>query len=258
MHDISNKSFTNENKKDTVEVSHKVGDGRWQDSSYPKKTNLKAIMGTGIILAFSKLVRIEFPNFRVFKLAKEQNKPILIVAWHSAIPIALYVYRKQGITIMTSLSRDGDVTSKIHLNLGYKNIRGSSSRGGIGALLKMIKALKNGDPCTITVDGPKGPLKEVKPGAVFLAQKTGALLLPLGMAYSNYVCTNSWDKTKIPLPGSRVVAFTGETFTVDPELSVEAGCEKIKTRILESENAAHEYLLSRRLPKSKKVIGDTN
>jgi len=101
---------------------------------------------------------------------------------------------------------------------------------------------------SLTVDGPRGPRHEVKPGAVLLAQKTGARIVPLGMAYSSCLKMNSWDLTEVPLPGTRAVLYTGIPFAIPPGVSVEEGCQMIKDRLLACENAASEYLVTGNVP----------
>jgi lysophospholipid acyltransferase (LPLAT)-like uncharacterized protein len=149
---------------------------------------------------------------------------------------------------MTSLSEDGDLLTQILYNMGYKCARGSSSRGGMRGLLEMIKLMKNGLNGAITVDGPRGPRQEVKPGAVLLAQKTGALLVPIGVAYSNCIRLKNWDRTEVPLPGSRAVMITGDAFTIASDADLQQGCDLVRERILACEAAARDYIASGRLP----------
>jgi len=114
-------------------------------------------------------------------------------------------------------------------------------------LLEMMRLMQSGYTGAITVDGPRGPRHEVKPGAALLAQKTGALLVPIGVGYSRCVSLNNWDRTEIPLPGSRAVMITGEPFTISPETDIQAGCDLIGKRIMACEADAREYLASGRL-----------
>ncbi|PKL48068.1 MAG: hypothetical protein CVV42_11235 [Candidatus Riflebacteria bacterium HGW-Riflebacteria-2] len=208
---------------------------------------LRAWGGAALILSFSRLVMIERPTFNRFIQACKDGRPVVIVAWHASLLTSIYCHRRRNVVIMTSLSEDGDLITRSLYNIGYKCVRGSSSRGGMRGLLEMMRLLRSGSVGAITVDGPRGPRHEVKPGAVLLAQKTGALLVPVGVAYSNCITLKNWDRTEIPLPGSRAVMITGEPFTIEPAADINAGCEQIRQRIVACETDAREYLASGRL-----------
>ena len=227
--------------------SMRLRDGRWQNPGWAAALKLKAIGGAALILALSKLVRIERPTFRKFTQACKGDRPVVIIAWHGSLIVPIYCHRRLGLVNMTSLSEDGDLVTSILYNLGYECVRGSSSRGGMRVLLEMIRLLKSGRNGAITVDGPRGPRHEVKPGIVLLAQKTGALLVPVGMGYSNCISLNNWDHTEIPLPGSRAVMISGDPFTISPETDIQQGCTLVRASIQACEAAAREYLATGRL-----------
>lgn len=227
--------------------SHQLNSGRWQDPLAAAVFKIKALAGASLILALSRLVLVERPTFHKFISACHAGQPLVIVAWHGSLLTSIYCHRRRDIVIMTSLSEDGDVVTQMLYNLGYKCVRGSSSRGGMRSLLEMVRLVKSGHIGAITVDGPRGPRHEVKPGAVLLAQKTGALLVPIGVGYSNKISLNNWDRTEIPLPGSRAVMITGDPFTISRDTDVQTGCALIKERILACEAAASEYIASRHL-----------
>jgi lysophospholipid acyltransferase (LPLAT)-like uncharacterized protein len=222
----------------TLEASRRVEDGRWQDPAYQARLRMKARLGAGFINLANSLVRIEKVGFEKFVAAAAGPRPCVIVAWHSSLVSSIYCHRRRNIVIMTSLSQDGDLLTQILYRLGYKCVRGSSSRGGMRGLLEMVKLMRNGQNGAITVDGPRGPRHEVKPGAVLVSQKADALLVPIGLAYSNCIRLNNWDKTEVPLPGSKVVMVTGDPFAVSPETSIEEGCELIRKAIVKCEQEA--------------------
>lgn len=230
-----------------IHGSMRLGDGRWQNPGWVTALKLKSIGGAALILALSKLVRIERPTFKKFTRACQDGRPVVIIAWHGSLLVPIYCHRRLNLVNMTSLSEDGDLITNILYNLGYECVRGSSSRGGMRVLLEMIRLLKSGRNGAITVDGPRGPRHEVKPGVVMLAQKTGALLVPVGMGYSNSICLNNWDRTEIPLPGSRAVMITGDPFTISAQSDIQQGCDLVRDRIMACEKAAREYVATGRL-----------
>jgi lysophospholipid acyltransferase (LPLAT)-like uncharacterized protein len=117
---------------------------------------------------------------------------------------------------LISASRDGDLlTDAIH-RFGYEVIRGSSSRLGASAILQLTGELASGRDVVITPDGPRGPAYELGPGIVFLAQKSGASVLPMNLEYSRFWRLGSWDRFIIPRPFSKVRVLISQPLRVDP------------------------------------------
>ncbi|MEO7538777.1 MAG: lysophospholipid acyltransferase family protein, partial [Pyrinomonadaceae bacterium] len=97
---------------------------------------------------------------------------------------------------------------------GYGAIRGSSSRGGARALVQMIKWMRGGHAMAFTVDGPRGPRYEAKPGPLILAKKTGNPIMPFVIEPKRYWQIKSWDKMQIPVPFTRALLVIGEPIYV--------------------------------------------
>ncbi|MDR1045265.1 MAG: lysophospholipid acyltransferase family protein [Candidatus Adiutrix sp.] len=154
------------------------------------------------LYATVRLRLINHPNL-------EEIGPIIMAHWHGDDLCLLPTLPQMKASILVSQSRDGDILSRTFSVLGHRPIRGSSSRGGAAGLLAMKKALESGHNVALAADGPKGPYQVAKPGAAYLAAKTGRPLVPLGVAVSR-ACTfkKSWSKNRLALPGSRlVIAF---------------------------------------------------
>lgn len=124
--------------------------------------------------------------------------------WHDRIFAGTYYLRDRGIIVITSQSLDGEYIARFLKRFGFGTIRGSSSRGGVKALVEAIRYIRRGLPLAFTVDGPRGPRYEVKPGPVALAKKTGNSILPFSVECLNYWKVNSWDQLQIPRPFTRV------------------------------------------------------
>ncbi len=133
----------------------------------------------------------------------EANKLPILAFWHDRIFAGTYYFRGSGIGVITSQSKDGEYIARFIQRLGYGAIRGSSTRGGVGALVEMIRLMKAGMPMALTVDGPKGPRHVVKPGAAMLAKKTGEPIVPFTIHSTAYWSVNSWDRMQIPKPFSK-------------------------------------------------------
>jgi lysophospholipid acyltransferase (LPLAT)-like uncharacterized protein len=122
--------------------------------------------------------------------------------------------------LMSSLNFMGEVQARILTRLGFCVFRGSSTRGGARRLVEMIRKMRDGNHAALAVDGPRGPLHEVKPGVVFLAKRTGSVLVPLTFsARPAFVHRRAWDWYMLPLPFGRAVLGYGEPWSPDADMS---------------------------------------
>src|SRR5262249_1180877 len=120
--------------------------------------------------------------------------------WHQCLLPAIYRYRNRDVSVMISRSFDGELIARVVEHFGYRPVRGSSSRGAVGALLEMHREIEQGRAVAITVDGPRGPRFVTKAGPVTLATNTGAPIRPLHFAVSSAWHLKSWDGFVIPKP----------------------------------------------------------
>jgi lysophospholipid acyltransferase (LPLAT)-like uncharacterized protein len=141
-------------------------------------------------------------------------RPAIYSFWHQCIFPAAALFRGQGIGVMTSLSFDGEFIARIIEKLGFRAVRGSSSRGAVGALLGMRREIEAGEAVAFTIDGPRGPRYVAKPGPVFLAQATGAPMAAFHIALDKAWVLRSWDATRIPKPFSRALLRVSRTVLV--------------------------------------------
>ena len=133
--------------------------------------------------------------------------------WHNRLLLISFVLKKflpqrPGAGLI-SASRDGDLISDLTRRFGFDVVRGSSSRLGASALRELEKVLATGHDVLITPDGPRGPAYELGPGIVFLAQKTGAAIVPINMEFSSCWRVNSWDGFILPRPFAKVRVIFG-------------------------------------------------
>jgi lysophospholipid acyltransferase (LPLAT)-like uncharacterized protein len=124
----------------------------------------------------------------------------IYTSWHNRVFLATYFWRKRGIVVMTSQSFDGEYIARFIQRFGYGAARGSSTRGGVGALVEMVRLVRAGFPAGFTIDGPRGPRYVAKMGANLLAKKTGQPVMPFAVNARHFFSINSWDKLQLPLP----------------------------------------------------------
>ena len=164
-------------------------------------------LGVYLLRVWEHTLRYEVED-RAGILGKPVTKNYIGALWHNRLLIFPLVLRRFfpnrcGVALI-SASRDGDLLTDAIQRFGYDVIRGSSSRLGASAILQLTEELTSGSDVVITPDGPRGPAYQLGPGIVFLAQKSGAPVLPMNLEYSRCWRLGSWDRFIIPQPFSTV------------------------------------------------------
>ena len=154
-------------------------------------------------------------------------EPCLYAHWHGdeLVLVAYYSYRR--LAVLSSLSKDGTIMARTLRMLGYQVFRGSSSRGGARGLIGLIRAVQAGSQAGLAVDGPKGPIYEVKPGIIELARKTGKPIVPLRSRCKRaWFIPRAWNRSYVPKPFARVdVAYGQEIYPREGISSEELAAE---------------------------------
>lgn len=174
-----------------------------------------------MILGWCRMGRIRVVNRHYLVQAKRSGRPILYLTWHGRMVLPVFAHRHEGIVAMISEHGDGEIIAQTVQRLGYRTVRGSSTRGGQKAFREMLKHLKQGDHCTILPDGPQGPRLVVKMGAIMLAQRSGAVILPLVGAAGKPIFFNSWDRFMLWKPLSRLLLSYGAPIVIARNISVD-------------------------------------
>lgn len=146
----------------------------------------------------------------------DSGHPFVFLLWHEVLLPLLWQHRGQGIAIVVSEGREGQYLADYAEGLGYRILPGSSTRGGMRALLGAMRVLRGGGMVAVTPDGPRGPRRVIKPGAVRAAQAAGAAILPVHAITGRSWQLRSWDQMVIPRLLARVDVRYGEPFTVAP------------------------------------------
>jgi lysophospholipid acyltransferase (LPLAT)-like uncharacterized protein len=158
------------------------------------------------------LIRVLGPTLR-YSLSIEEGgppnrhaAPAIYAFWHRCLIPACFLARDQQIAVLISTSFDAECSLRALSRFGYRTVRGSSTRGGMGALLGMQKEIESGHAVAFTIDGPKGPRYVAKPGPALLARITGLPIICFYIALQDpWVLTKSWDQCMIPKPFSRAL-----------------------------------------------------
>jgi len=191
----------------------------------PKKIKLLLLkkMAAAMIRVVVSSSRVKVSGQEAVAALKRQDLPLIYIFWHRHILYVIHQFRNTGARPLISLSSDGELVAAVAEEFGMNPIRGSSSKGGARAFLNMARCVQNERAAVlITADGPKGPARIVKDGAVQLALRTGAFIVPISWSGSRVkILEKSWDRFMIPLPFGRIHFAYGqplrlEAGTADP------------------------------------------
>ncbi len=183
------------------------------------------------------LVKLLMQTCRITKVeGQEREKEALIrsggravyATWHQRMAYHARYFGSRHITILISQSRDGEYGARIAARLGFRSVRGSSTRGGIGALREMIERIKRGELAGVFADGPLGPPRIAKMGAIIMARSADAPLIPVLWGADRCWCLNTWDRYLIPKPFARVAVYFAEPIWI-PASTKREGLEQFRT-----------------------------
>jgi lysophospholipid acyltransferase (LPLAT)-like uncharacterized protein len=168
-----------------------------------------------IIRLLAKTWRVHVYNEEGWRALRQQKKPFVFSLWHGHMLPLLYQHRGQGIHVLISEHRDGEMIAQVAQQLGLRTIRGSTSRGAARALLEMARALEGGNEIAVTPDGPRGPAYTFAPGALIVSQRAQAPIVPIGVYVDRAWRLKSWDAFMIPKPFANVYIAYGDPTPVN-------------------------------------------
>ena len=197
------------------------------------RERLLALTGAAILKTLFLTLRLRIED-RSGVLREDGGSPVIVCFWHNrilGITFAfdrIYPKKRNGVTVLTSPSKDGEILAQLVGAFGMKAVRGSSSRRGSGALLALVRLIRGGRDIAITPDGPRGPRYSLGPGIILLAQSTGVRIVPAHASFSRSIRMKTWDGFIIPLPFSKVSVTLDGALTIPGELTGEEFEEKRK------------------------------
>ncbi len=179
------------------------------------RAKILALIGWILITLWGRSVRIRFVNRDVPERLRAEGKNIIFAFWHGRQFLLLHSHRNTGIVINASESRDGEIQAGILSRFGFNVVRGSSKRKGERALLGLVHGMREGKNVAIAVDGPRGPVFEVKQGVVYLAGKLNKPIVPVSTSARRFwVFKKMWDQYLLPVPFTKGVIVYGEPISV--------------------------------------------
>jgi len=200
--------------------------------------------------------RLSLPDSRRHP-ADARVERFLYAFWHDSLlfPTA-YSAR---IHVLISQHGDGELIAQICRHLRIGTVRGSTTRGGARALLKLLR-LSQRSHLGVTPDGPRGPRRQVQLGSIFVASYTGLPIVPVGVGYERAWRFRSWDRFALPWPWSGATCVVAPPIQVPAKLG-RAGLEHyrrlVEERLLRATAAAEQWAAGGKRPRPAELWHDT-
>lgn len=191
-----------------------------------------------ILQLFVRFIYLTCTKNYHFTSSIQKDENIIVAMWHGDLLMQALNYKRfrphGKVKAIVSEHRDGEAIRKTVQFLGIGSLTGSSTRGGVKALIGAIKSIKNGIDIAITPDGPKGPIYSMADGIVIISQKTKAKIVPFSCIPSKYWKLNSWDKFIIPKPFATLEFYIGDPIDV-LNMKIEDAKKLILTKMSENQ-----------------------
>lgn len=155
-------------------------------------------------------------NLHPHRLPPEER--YIYVFWHENMLLPAYHYARQDCCVLISQHADGQLIAEACRHLGFRTVRGSTTRGGMEAVRELLRLSQRGNHIGVTPDGPRGPRRHVHPGVVYLASRTGMGIIAVGVGFQNPWRTRSWDQFALPKPWTDAALVTSDPMFVPPDL----------------------------------------
>ncbi|MCF8240442.1 MAG: lysophospholipid acyltransferase family protein [Melioribacteraceae bacterium] len=164
-------------------------------------------------------VKIEFTNKKIIDELTKQNQNYVLAFWHGTMLLPWFLHGNKNFAALVSLSKDGELLTKVLERWNYELARGSSNLGGKEALELLLEKGREGFSIAITPDGPTGPRHEMKAGAVVAAKKLQIPLVLMGIGFKDFYKLKSWDLFEIPKFLTSASVVYSDAIWVDQNLS---------------------------------------
>lgn len=172
------------------------------------RTRVAIRVGMWILSLLGRTWRVQVFGRQALMSRPATAERVVLILWHGQMLPLLWVQRLP-MGVVVSEHRDGDVIANIVGRFGVSGIRGSSSRGGARALLECVRVLKSGADVVITPDGPRGPRHSFAPGALVIAFRAQAAVVPMVAHVDRAWRLKSWDRFEIPKPFAKITIVYG-------------------------------------------------
>lgn len=168
------------------------------------------------------------------------RRPFIVVVWHGKGLLPIFFFQGVPLVVYSSQPRDGSMRplssyvrqltlGALH-HLGYQIVDAARYPSESRGVIRFLQVLGRGSGGVIAADGPSGPMCHAKPGAVFVAKKTGVSLIPVGAALRHVIVLDSWDRFEIPEPFTKGALVIGAPIEVPDDVD-DAGLDALSRRL---------------------------
>lgn len=205
---------------------------RSSEFSWWKRLQLRLISvgGATLVRLVNSTVKFVAEDRETFDNLRAQG-PVVYSFWHNQLLSASYYFRGLGIVVLVSQHFDGACIAGVIGRFGFRTARGSSTRGGIRALMEMTRWVDRGGEVAVTADGPRGPVYEAKPGPIFVARKNAAPILCFQIEPREYWTLRSWDQLRIPKPFTTALVKIGAPLWIPEDESSELSLARLQAEM---------------------------
>lgn len=197
-----------------------------------------------LIRTLTRTVRIRCEGYSILGELESSGRTAVLAFFHGRQFLLTGFFAGLKVGIMASLSRDGELQTRVMRGMGFEVVRGSASRGGARGFIGLSRLMKNGYHAGFAVDGPRGPIHEVKPGAIHMAKRSGAPVIALAAsAKPAHIFSRTWDLYLFPLPFAKGAVVLGAPIYFDDDTSkaaVARDCAILKEELLRLQRRADE------------------
>lgn len=172
--------------------------------AYPWWLEPVAVIGALSLRLLGLTWRIDERNEPEYEAALRSGEVFVYAFWHARLLPLAYTHRNQGIVVLVSRHRDGQLLTRVVARLGFGAARGSSNRGGEAGVRELLTAASGGAFIAITPDGPRGPAEQLKGGLLFVSEHLGRRIVPICASSADSWVFRSWDRFRVPRPFARI------------------------------------------------------
>ncbi|HEV3257471.1 MAG TPA: lysophospholipid acyltransferase family protein [Gemmataceae bacterium] len=167
--------------------------------------------------------------------------------WHENLLLPAYRYGRPDIAVLVSQHADGQLIAEICRHLRFRLVRGSTTRGSREALRQLLR-LGGSSHLAITPDGPRGPRRQLQPGLVYLAARTGLPIVATGFGFQRPWRVKSWDRFALPRPWTLATCVMAAPISIPPDVDkdqLEAYCKRVEQQLLLVTQTAERWAAGR-------------
>jgi lysophospholipid acyltransferase (LPLAT)-like uncharacterized protein len=215
----------------------------------PALAALAPPLTAGLVRLLGPTLRLRTEGVEALAASWTAARPLIYCVWHGRILMVPWLNARlrrshgaRAVSILASRSRDGGLIGDYARRFGLDVVRGSSSRGGAGALRALVAEVRAGRDVALAPDGPRGPRRQLGSGVVTLAALTGAPVVPLGFAARPAWHLATWDEFQIPSPFARAALVFGAMTSIARDADRERVRKEIE-RSLDEATAAADRLV---------------